>query len=596
MTEIASRGNGCLVLRVLLAYLLSAAVFCHADSQEIKVGALAFRGTEKALQRWQPTSDYLAAVIPGTRFTILPMTLPELDTAVMQQNIDLVITNPGQYVRIGTKHGISWLATLKSRRHNGSQRAIGSALIVKAGSPYKNLHDLKAQSLGAVDALAFGGFQVYWDEMAKQGINPTQFFNKVNFSRYPVDALVYWVRDATVASAIVPACLLEDMHAEGLININEYRVLELKQHDGFNCQSSSQLYPNWSFAKLRGTPTTLAEKIAQALLLMDASSSAAIAAGSLGWTTPVSTYEIHQLYQRLDIHPWQEIWWQQIWQWLLANWQWSGLFLLIIIVGFMHHLWTQLLVNRRSHELLQANSELHQRQQELEHAQRIAILGELSSDLAHEINQPLAAINSYAEGGIIRLKKEQNNNDLVNILGKISIEAQRSGKILQRIRGFAKKQQPERQETDIKRLINDSLLLLQFELKKSSINLSLLLPYEKIILNIDPIEIQQVFINLIRNSLEAMSSTEEPHQLVLEILSANENNIQFKITDNGPGLCETAINQLFTPFMSTKKQGMGLGLSICKRIIEAHRGKIWIENGHTGGCIASFTLPWTSNE
>jgi len=585
------------MLRVLLlTSLLLVALFCQAESQEIKVGVLAFRGTEKALQRWQPTFDYLTENIPETRFSILPMTLPELDDAVMRQNIDFVITNPGQYVRIGTKYGMSWLATLKSRRHYESKQVIGSALVVKAESSYKELNDLKGQSLGAVDPLAFGGFQIYWGEMAKQGSNPVRFFHEINFSRYPVDALVYWVRDTVVDGAIVPACLLEKMHEEGLININDYRVLDLKQHNGFNCQSSSQLYPNWSFAKLRDTPTLIAEKISKALLSMNVNSAAATAAGSLGWTTPVSTYEIHQLYQRLNIHPWQESWWQQAWRWVLINWQWGGLFLFIIILGFLHHLWVQLLVNRRTHELQQINIEMHLQQQELEHAQRIAILGELSSDLAHELNQPLAAINSYTEGGIIRLEKLQNNHELIKLLEKIRLEAQRSGKIIQRIRGFAKKQQPEKQPTDISQLINDSLLLLQIELKKSETNLTLSLPKKSIIMSIDPIEIQQVLINLIRNSLEAMSITEGVNQLVLEVLPTNDNEIQFNIMDNGPGISKSRSDQVFTPFLSTKKQGLGLGMSICKRIIEAHHGKIWIENNPAGGCIVSFKLPGDINE
>lgn len=585
------------MLRVLiLISLLSVTLLCQANSQEIKVGVLAFRGDEKALQRWQPTFDYLEAAIPGTHFIILPMTLSELDNAVIQQSIDFVITNPGQYVRVGTKFGMSWLATLKSRRHNESKQVIGSALVVKVNSPYKKLNDLKGQSLGAVDPLAFGGFQIYWGEMAKQEINPVHFFHNINFSYYPVDALIYWVRDKTVAAAIVPACLLETMHEEGLINISDYRVLDLKQHDGFNCQSSSQLYPNWSFAKLKDTPTKLAEKISKALLSMDANSQAATASGSLGWTTPVSSYEIHQLYQRLDIHPWREIWWQQAWRWVQVNWQWGGLFLFLIILGFLHHLWVQLLVNRRTHELQEVNIELHHQQQELEHAQRIAILGELSSDLAHELNQPLAAINSYAEGGIIRLKKQQKNHELIDLLDKISLQAQRSGKIIQRIRGFAKKQQPEKQPTDLSQLIKESLLLLQIELKKSEINLILSLPDESIILNIDPIEIQQVLINLIRNSIEAMSNIKGVHQLTLELKLTNDKKILFKIIDNGPGVSQSMSDQLFTPFISSKKQGLGLGMSICKRIIEAHHGDIWIENNSSDGCTVCFILPGNLND
>jgi len=574
-----------MLLRLVVSVLLfSMASFCQAGSDELKVGVLAFRGDEKAMHRWQETFDYLAKAIPGSRFRILPMSLSELDNAVVQQSIDFVITNPGQYVHIGSKYGMSWLATLKSRRHDEHREVIGSALVVKASSPYKELHDLKAKRLGAVDSLAFGGFQIYWGEMAKQGADPARYFSKIDFSHYPIDALIYWVRDTTVDGAIVPACLLEKMDEEGLIHISDYRVLELKQHDNFKCLHSSQLYPNWSFAKLRATPPLLAEKVAKALLSMSADSEAAKASASLGWTAPVSTYEIHQLYQLLNIHPWQEAWWQQAWRWVLVNWQWGAFFIVVIILGFVHHLWVQVLVKRRTHEL-------HQQQQQLEHAQRVAILGELSSGLAHELNQPLAAINSYAEGGMIRLVKNQTENELLSLLEKISIEARRSGKIIQRIRGFAKRQQPEKQPTDIAQLINESLQLLQIELKKSDTNLELALEQEKIIINIDPVEIQQVLINLIRNSIEVMSGTAGFHQIIVEVRLSRNNEVIFRIIDNGPGISKSISAQNFMPFITTKKNGLGLGLSICKRIIEAHHGKIWLEDNPEGGCIVNFSLP-----
>jgi len=586
-----------MLLRMFLFIVLSSsALSCLAEVQEVKVGVLAFRGAEKAWQRWYPSINYLSETITDSRFKLIPMSLTQLDNAVIEQKIDFVITNAGQYVRVGSKHGMSWLATLKSRRHNGSNHVIGSTLVVKASSSYWNISDLQGRTLGAVDPLAFGGFQVYWGELSKQAIDPKGYFSEINFSRFPVDVLMYWVRDQTVDGAIVPTCLMEKMHEEGLIDIQNYRVLDKKQHQNFNCQSSSQLYPNWSFAKLRKTSPVLAEKVAKALLSMEPDSNSAIMAGSLGWTAPVSTYDIHQLYQRLNIHPWQANWWQQAWRWMLMNWQWGVIVLSLIFISLMHHLWVQLLVNRRTHELQELNVELLQQQQQLEHAQRVAILGELSSELAHELNQPLAAINSYAEGGIVRLRKGQDNHDQINLLDKISIEAQRSAKIIRRIRRFAKNQKPVKQLTDFVQLIHETLILLQIELKKSNTELFLELPKESVKLMIDAIEIQQVLINLIRNSIEALSNVEGPRQVRLQVQAENGKKIQVKIIDNGPGIKASISEQLFLPFFSTKKQGMGLGMSICKRIIESHHGKIWFEENPTGGSIFNFTLSGNSDD
>jgi len=585
-----------MLLRLLFfVFLLLLSLTALADKHEIKVGVLAFRGTEKAMQRWQATFDYLSQTIPGTQFNILPMSLSELDNAVINQSIDFVITNPGQYVRIGSKYGMSWLATLKSHRHKQRKLVIGSALVVRADSTYNDLNDLKGEHLGAVDPLAFGGFQVFWGEMAKQGRNPKRFFSRVDFSHYPVDALIYWVRDNMVKGAIVPACLLEKMHGEGLINIRNYRVLNIQHHPGFNCLSSSQLYPNWSFAKLRDTPPLLAEKIAKVLLSMNADSKPAIAAGAMGWTAPVSTYEIHQLYKRLNIHPWQQAWWQEAWRWIIVHWPWGLLILFIILIGFLHHLWVQVLVNRRTHELELANSELQQQQQQLEHAQRIAILGELSSDLAHELNQPLAAINSYADGATIRLRKEQDNQNFISLFEKISAEAQRSAKIIQRIRGFARKEDPQKQLVQLDQLIDETLALLQFELKKSEIKFEHV-STEKINIVIDPIGIQQVLINLIRNSMESLSQRGGTRIIQLKTQILDHNFIQISLIDNGSGMEKSMQDKLFQPFVSSKQQGLGLGLSICKRIVENHQGQIWSDTTFSTGCKISFTLSGRHNE
>lgn len=566
----------------MMAILGTSQLQADETEMELTVAVLAFRGDAKAADRWTSTMQYLSDTIPGYSFKAIPYNLQDLDQVVIDGNIDFAITNAGQFVRLGTKYGLSWLATLKSRRHQGRGPVIGSALVVNANSSAQNLEALKGQRLGAVDPLAFGGFQIYWGEMVNRGYQPKRFFSDIRFSNFPVDQLLHWLDNDEIDAVVLPACLLEAMAEEGKIERNHYRILEQQQHADYGCQVSTQLYPNWSFSKLRKTTDTVAEKVAHALLTQPENSQASIDSGSLGWAAPVSSLDIHQLFQRLNIHPWQEPWWQVALQWLKLNWLWGALFFTLALLGFLHHLWVQILVNRRACEIEAINEELHHQQQELEHAQRVAILGELSSDLAHELKQPLAAINSYAEGGAVRIDKKSDEHDLISLLGRISTQAQRGAKIIERIRVFAKKGEINRQTTNLNTLIIETINLLDYEFKRYNVRPTLELPRVAIIAAVDPVEIQQLVVNLVRNSLDALQETGTP-KLIITLAYSTEEDITLIVEDNGQGLGEHDPESLFKPFHSTKTNGLGLGMSICRRIVEAHEGSIQMEPAETQG-------------
>ncbi|MCW8915072.1 MAG: PhnD/SsuA/transferrin family substrate-binding protein [Magnetovibrio sp.] len=560
------------------------------STRELKVAVLAFRGTEHALRHWSSTMSYLTQQVPGYRFRAVPMTLSKLDKAVTDGSVDFVITNAGQFVRVGSKHGMSGLATLKSLRRQGLGPVIGAALTVRADSPFNTLLDLEGTRLGAVDPLAFGGFQIYWGEMVKQGKQPEQFFSDINFSGFPADVLAYWIRDRHVDGAVLPACLLEAMVKEGLIEETEFRVIDAKPIPDFNCRTSTPLYPNWFFASLRETPQAVAEQVAHALLMLPADSEPAIDAASLGWTAPMSSYDIHQLYDSLDIHPWQKPLMEEIKDWLVKNWQIGLGFTLLVILGFLHHLWVQYVVRKRTRDLRTANDNLIYQQQQLEHAQRVAILGELSSDLAHELNQPLTAINSFAEGGIVRIDRACPTTDIKVVLDKICAEAQRGHIIIDRVRGFAQKQVATREWVDITELIGETLALLDHELKKQQSDLKIEHPSKALMAYIDTVEIQQLLVNLIRNGVEAMSDSPGPHQLRIVAHALGSGKVELCIEDSGKGIAEDQIETLFKPFYSTKPAGLGLGMSICRSIVEAHNGTIRVEPIIMGGTRVVCTL------
>jgi C4-dicarboxylate-specific signal transduction histidine kinase len=249
-------------------------------------------------------------------------------------------------------------------------------------------------------------------------------------------------------------------------------------------------------------------------------------------------------------------------------------------------------VSLRKYRELQDKEHLNQ----LAHVTRLGLMGEMASGIAHEVNQPLAAISSYTQVSINLLNTE--NPDLVKlaeILYKTQQQALRAGQIIRRMREFVKSNTTQHSITDINILIHDSASLCFDEIKHNRIKLTFDLQNHLPPINVDPIQIEQVIINLVRNSVDALENCPANQQRNLSVhsrLTLND-DIEISVTDNGPGINEDQKQKILMPFYTTKANGMGMGLSISRSIIEAHEGNLHF-NSHPGnGCTFYFTLPAT---
>ncbi|MDF5462862.1 PhnD/SsuA/transferrin family substrate-binding protein, partial [Vibrio parahaemolyticus] len=232
----------------------------------------------------------------------------------------------------------------------------------------------------------------------------------------PIDASLYPLRAGNVEAAVVPACLLEQMLSEGLLQPSNYRVLNQQPNERSLCAVSTPLYPNWSFAKTERGSAQIAKQIAQVLLAMPPEHPAVIAAGASGWTSPVSLLSIDKLYQALDLHPLQQPWWSEALRWLRSHQEWAWALFMFVIVLNAYHFWLEYRFSKSKQALEQTSLRLKEKSEQLEHSQRVAIVGEIGTSLAHELNQPLAAIRNYSEGGLLRLAKKRPHEDIVPVL------------------------------------------------------------------------------------------------------------------------------------------------------------------------------------
>ncbi len=234
---------------------------------------------------------------------------------------------------------------------------------------------------------------------------------------------------------------------------------------------------------------------------------------------------------------------------------------------------------------------------------RLMTMGEMASSVAHELNQPLTAITNYCNGMVTRV----NNNaiekaDLIAALEKTSRQAQRAGQIIHRIRAFVKRSEPQRQAAQAGAIVDDAVELAGIELRRRNVGIRTYVAQRLPNLLVDPILIEQVVLNLLKNAAEAIDNAQLPlarrniELRVVPLQSAEEGSvIEVSVTDMGPGLKDEVIARLYESFFSTKVDGLGIGLSLCRSIIESHRGRIKAQNLYNGesvvGCRFSFTLP-----
>ncbi|UXK08072.1 PhnD/SsuA/transferrin family substrate-binding protein [Shewanella putrefaciens] len=580
--------------------------------QVVDVGVLAIRGYKATINRWQPLMGWLETKIPNSYFRLHPLTLDELAKGVETQGLDFVITNPGQSVLLARQYSLTWLATLRSPLNNGAAMQVGSALVVRADSPYHTLSDLKGRRLGIVSKNAFGGYLTLVYEAQLKGIDLPRFVGEIIPLGFPLDNLIYQLDDKKTSTerhqpldaAVVPVCQLEQMQTESLINIAHYRVLDNQAPAGFNCQVSTHLYPNWSMAKTNRASQSLAKSVTQALLALPEDHLAAKSADSAGWTTAVSQLAIDQLLKDLDMHPLQAPWWQRAWQWIRLHQQWAWLVLGILVLLNVYHFWLEYRFSRRGRELINTQRQLNENRALLEHAQRIAIAGELGASLSHELNQPLAAIGHYCHGAEVRLQRGTSSEELQSVLALIQQEVTRADNIISRLRNLLKKRPVSKQPLYLHELVNDTVPLLAYEFEQHQINLAVNVNGEPYLQSLDEVGMQQLLINLLKNAfdacvqrLELESSgteqiiTQKPYTPTIDIdLRYQECTLLLTVTDNGTGLTEET-SLLMQAFYSTKSEGLGLGLVICRDIAESHGGTFSLESAMGGGCQAQVAIP-----
>ncbi|WP_442865658.1 tetrathionate respiration histidine kinase TtrS [Buttiauxella sp. WJP83] len=553
-----------------LALLMSAIMMSSvAWAQTWSIGILAMRGEVLTRSHWQPLEMQLNQQIPGEQFQLQALDLHQMQEAVNRKTVQFVVTNPAQFVQLNSHSPLRWLASLRSGR--GGQAAsnvIGSVILTRRDGGIESVHDLIGKTVGAIDAQAFGGYLLGYKALSDNGIRPERDLN-LRFTGFPADALLYLLREKAVQAVIVPVCLLENMDEEGLVHKEDF-VAVLKQPSSIPCLTSTPLYPNWSFAALPSVSDELADRVTKVLFNTPQGS-------PFRWGAPASTSQVETLLHDVRQHPQQRRLWLDIKSWLIQH-QWvMGGVALVLLMLTLNYIWVMLLVRRRGQQIERNNVQLRQQEQALETARQMSVLGEMTSGFAHELNQPLSAIRHYAEGCLIRLESQNEHHPLQTALKEIASQAQRGGDTLRNLRHWVSQAQGNPVMTEEWGTVNirDAILhvwqLLRMAQHFPAITLELDVN-SKQTLYLPPVLLEQVLANLILNAAQAGAKK------VWIAAESQGEGTRITLQDNAGGMDDELLHHVFQPFMTTRDDGMGLGLVICQRLVRYGHGEMTIKN------------------
>ena len=508
---------------------------------------------------------------------------------------DLILGSAGTYRRF-THRGTRDIASLVSDKFPDPNHAEGSVIAVSArdGAP-RTLEDLRGLRLITTGPKAFTGYQVAMGEFLEAGIRrPEAYFSQTLDAYHDMLTALSWLRDGRGDAAVLRTCFLEELQEAGE-DVSDIRVIHQKTVPGFQCRTSTALYPNWTvFLTPHANPDT-AQKAASALL--------ALPAGARGehWTIATDFTAVDGLFRRLQIGPYEYLQRWSIIDFLKRHWEWL-FFAAAAVLGLVwHSVRSERLVDLRTQQLRDAwirERELQEKAeaaaQHLASIQRASLIGQMSSMVAHELRQPLAAIVNYTQGLLRLLDKSTDKNRAMLETGVATIrsEALKADSIVGKVRAYARRQQAntDRRETDLGDAVRKAAgTLAALNRWTTPVNVA---RSGRVVIWADPLEIEVAAVNLIKNALEASEGAGGVVTVsVTETETAHGAEALVAIANPAPGLTASAFEKLAGKAQSTKEDGLGLGLSIVRGIADSHAGTLTFVRTAGGSVRAELRLP-----
>lgn len=523
------------------------------------------------------------------------LSISELRVAILSGEVDVFLSSAGFFRRM-TPYGARDLATAVSKKYPDPNHSDGAAMVVSAArDDLKTLRDLKGKTLATSTPRAFTGLLVPQWEIFSHGENPEKFFSKTLYlgdGSSVVKALPL-LRTGEADVVFARLCLLEEWLAHHPEEKGLYSVINRKDtpEKPEACARSTDLYPTWTMATTKVTDPAVSRLVTRALLQM-----APVGSETVYWGVATDYSAIDRIYKDLKSGPYAYLRSWTVHRFLEENWQW----LIIVLFGaaglIFHSVRVTQLVRERTADLrraLQAQKVLQTRERDaaerVEKLEKAGVIAQLSVIFAHEMRQPLGAISlySFALRKLVK-SKEPSEEKMTAVLAKLDEQTARANDIVTRVRSYAKSEAPQRRPIKLISAVRHAVADLKTTGRYSA--------EVRLVSNANPtvcadeLEMELVAINLIKNALQALAE-EGPGGSVLVTVDESDEHALLTVSDSGTRVTDETVARLMTSLESTKAEGLGLGLSIVRGILEAHGGRLTYARRETGGLIAMVTVP-----
>ncbi|GAF59271.1 LOW QUALITY PROTEIN: signal transduction histidine kinase [Psychrobacter sp. JCM 18902] len=608
-----------------------------ATAQTYYLGVLAPQGETAAQNRWQPWLDELNDQLSDDTVILVPLALENWQQQIEAQQFALVLGPQVQFIKMNTIRW-RWLATLqtetaqlnsnaqnardKSSRDkifsnqgfdaegvNGQQsqnqlsttvtlanefnsmnirhlkqpsamEEVASALWVAADSDIYRLQDLEQRHIAAVDTDAFGGYLLGAHLLQQNGIMPSHY--QTQFVGYPIERTLHALASGKVDAAITPLCLMEEMARRGQINDKQYRLIHPVATVS-SCHSSTKIYPNWTLAATEQAPDALVRQINQHLFGKNQAEQR--------WLPAESSSDAERILYEMNRHPAQKQLSAYMVDWIKAHRLWMAVIILVILISTVNYAWMSWLAWRRQKKIVRQNRLIRDYDQQLHQSERFAVIGEMSGAIAHEINQPLATIQNYAQGLLIRSQQAHSSKKTVeaasldnaateNALQQIVNETERVAAVVTNIRRWAGRSQANETRIDIAAIYQQCILLLGEQ--AIGVNFWLASDYQH--LTLPNLLLDQLLINSMTNATQQGATN-----IMLRCQAEEHDGKQWLVlhlSDDAGGFDQAQLQGQYLPenlpsqyaTQSTKAGGLGLGLMICQRLCKSLDGMMQLYN------------------
>ncbi|WP_314885270.1 PhnD/SsuA/transferrin family substrate-binding protein [Psychrobacter immobilis] len=609
-----------------------------ATAQTYYLGVLAPQGETAAQNRWQPWLDELNDQLSDDTVILVPLALENWQQQIEAQQFALVLGPQVQFIKMNTIRW-RWLATLqtetaqlnsnaqnardKSPRDkifsnqgfdaegvNGQQsqnqlsttvtlanefnklneytplkqpsamEEVASALWVAADSDIYRLQDLEQRHIAAVDTDAFGGYLLGAHLLQQNGITPSHY--QTQFVGYPIERTLHALASGKVDAAITPLCLMEEMARRGQINDKQYRLIHPVATVS-SCHSSTKIYPNWTLAATEQAPDALVRQINQHLF--------GKSQAEQRWLPAESSSDAERILYEMNRHPAQKQLSAHMIDWIKAHRLWMAVIILVILISTVNYAWMSWLAWRRQKKIVRQNRLIRDYDQQLHQSERFAVIGEMSGAIAHEINQPLATIQNYAQGLLIRSQHASLSKNAIDIapldsaatenaLQQIVCETERVAAVVTNIRRWAGRSQANETRVDIAAIYQQCILLLGEQ--AVGVNFWLASDYQH--LTLPNLLLDQLLINSMTNAAQQGATN-----IMLRCQAEEHDGKQWLVlhlSDDAGGFDQAQLKAQHLPenlpsqyaTQSTKAGGLGLGLMICQRLCKSLGGMMQLNN------------------